>query len=406
MVVKIPIDLAQNGSTRQALQQEKVQGDHWHLPISLIIPPFVALRAQARRKATGRLYHKRGPGTILGGLIAVTRLWRELSRGGRPKRWPFTDILPRQITHEGVVLEHHIREGRFQRSLSLITAFSSLLAGLEVTYEHYIGSYSQRIMYTPVLISVVMVFASIWGVFSRWAARVLLPIFSLITMIDGIVGFIFHIRGIQRKPGGWRIPIFNIVMGPPLLAPILFATSGFLGLIASMLRREDDPRHMLLPGIPRPRSSWLAWLPRKITREGFIVEQDVREGRFQRAMGVAAAISAFCSGVESLYSHYKNGFTYRIEWTPILLTPAIIFAGLGTMWSRTIARTLLPVTSALALLNGTIGFYYHVRGVLRRPGGMKLPLYNILYGPPIFAPLLFAATGFLGLLASLLRRAD
>jgi hypothetical protein len=52
-----------------------------------------------------------------------------------------------------------------------------------------------------------------------------------------------------------------------------------------------------------------------------------------------------------------------------------------------------------------IGFFYHARGVLRRPGGTKLPLYNILYGPPIFAPLLFAATGFLGLLASLLRRA-
>ncbi|HJT59562.1 MAG TPA: hypothetical protein VJ761_23840 [Ktedonobacteraceae bacterium] len=337
--------------------------------------------------------------------LAVTRPLLHLTNG-KYRHSGLLDVFPRQLTHEGIVLEQHIREGRFQRSLSLITAFSSLLGGLEVTYEHYIGSYSQRIMYTPVFISVALVFASIWGVFHRWAARVLLPIVSLITMIDGLVGFIFHIRGIHRKPGGWRIPIFNIVMGPPLLAPILFATSGFLGLIASMLRREDDLRHTLLPGIHRPRSAWLAWLPRKITREGFVVEQDVREGRFQRAMGVAAAISALCSGVESLYSHYKNNFTYRIEWTPILLTPAIIFAGLGTVWSRTIARTLLPVTSALALLNGTLGFYYHVRGVLRRPGGAKLPLYNILYGPPIFAPLLFAATGFLGLLASLLRRAD
>src|SRR5437588_1788028 len=76
MAVKMPIDLAQNGSTRQALQQVKVQGNHWHLPISLIIPPFVALRAQTRRKATGRPYHKRGPDTFLGGFIAVTRLWR------------------------------------------------------------------------------------------------------------------------------------------------------------------------------------------------------------------------------------------------------------------------------------------------------------------------------------------
>lgn len=48
----------------------------------------------------------------------------------------------RKITHEGVVLEHHIREGRFQRSLSLIAAFSSLLSGLEVTYEHYTGAHS------------------------------------------------------------------------------------------------------------------------------------------------------------------------------------------------------------------------------------------------------------------------
>ena len=316
------------------------------------------------------------------------------------------DTLPKKITREGIVFEHHIREGRFQRSLSLITAFSSLMSGLEVTYEHYIGSYSQRIMYTPVFVSIALCIAGVWGVFNRWAARVLLPVVSLITMIDGIVGFIFHVRGIHRKPGGWRIPIFNIIMGPPLFAPLLFAVSGFLGLIASMLRREDDPRHSLLPGIPRPRSAWLSWLPRKISREGVLIEQDVREGRFQRAMGVATALAAFFSGVESLYSHYKNEFTFRIEWTPILLTPAIIFAGIGTVWSRTIARTLLPLTSALAVINGMLGFFYHARGIWRRPGGLKLPWYNLIYGPPIFAPLLYAATGFLGLLASLLRRAD
>ena len=311
-----------------------------------------------------------------------------------------------KITHEGVVLEQHIREGRFQRSLALITAFASLMSGLEVAYEHYIGSYSQRIMYTPVVVSIALCIAGVWGVFNRWAARILLPVVSLITMIDGIAGFIFHVRGIHRKPGGWRIPIFNIIMGPPLFAPLLFAVSGFLGLIASMLRREDDPRHSLLPGIPRPRSAWLSWMPRKISREGVLIEQDVREGRFQRAMGVATALAAFFSGVESLYSHYKNEFTFRIEWTPILLTPAIIFAGIGTVWSRTIARTLLPLTSALAVINGMLGFFYHARGIWRRPGGLKLPWYNLIYGPPIFAPLLYAATGFLGLLASLLRRAD
>lgn len=135
------------------------------------------------------------------------------------------------------------------------------------------------------------------------------------------------------------------------------------------------------------------------------IVQHIREGRFQRLMAAAAAISAFFSGFESLYSHYKNNFTFRVEWIPVLLTPAVMVAGFGTLWSRTIARTLLPITSALALISGMVGFFYHARGVLRRPAGLKKPLYNILYGPPIFAPLLFAATGFLGLLASLLRRA-
>lgn len=324
-------------------------------------------------------------------------------------RLPFEgllELLPGNVSHEGVVLEQHVREGRFQRGLSLITAFSALLSGLEVTYEHYIGSYSQRIMYTPVILSPALFIAAAWGVFNRRAARTVLPIVSLLTIIDGVAGFVFHIRGIHRKPGGWRIPIVNIVMGPPLLAPILFATSGFLGLIASFLRREDDPRRPLPPGIIRTRPAWMNLLPHAITREGIVIEQDVREGRFQQAMGVATAIAAFCSGFEALYSHYKNAFTYKSEWIPIALTPVVMLAGIGTLWSRTLARTLLPLSSALAGLSGILGFYYHLRGVLRRPGGTKLPLYNIIYGPPIFAPLLFAATGFLGLLASLLRRAD
>jgi hypothetical protein len=197
-------------------------------------------------------------------------------------------------------------------------------------------------------------------------------------------------------------------MGPPILAPLLFAISGFLGLITTFLRREDDLPQPALRRVPETRAKrplWMEALPRPVARDIREAEHEVREGRFQRAMGVATAIAAFFSGFESLYSHYKNNFTYRIEWVPIVVTPAVMLAGIGAFWSRTIARTLLPLTSALALLSGMLGFFYHLRGVLRRPGGAKLPLYNILYGPPIFAPLLFSATGFLGLLASLLRRA-
>ena len=135
------------------------------------------------------------------------------------------------------------------------------------------------------------------------------------------------------------------------------------------------------------------------------LEQDLREGRFQRSLAAAAAFSAVFSGAEALYSHYKNNFRYpKLQWSPITLTPLLFAAGMGAVRSRTIARTALPVVSLLAILDGTIGTFYHARGILRRPGGLTMPLHNIMYGPPIFAPMLFAASGFMGLLASLLRR--
>ncbi|MGH9582284.1 MAG: hypothetical protein ACRD4O_05055, partial [Bryobacteraceae bacterium] len=76
----------------------------------------------------------------------------------------------------------------------------------------------------------------------------------------------------------------------------------------------------------------------------------------------------------------------------------------GAILSERVAKKLLGPVSMLALADGAIGFGYHARGIARRSGGLKHWLYNVLYGPPIFAPLLFSACGALGLLASLLRR--
>lgn len=316
-------------------------------------------------------------------------------------------MVPGRLEREGEVLDVHIREGRFQRGLAFVAAMASLLSGLEVTYEHYRGSYSQRVMYTPVLLSVALTLAGIGAVFSRWAARILLPIASLLTVVDGAAGFYFHVRGVARKPGDFRVPVMNVIMGPPLLAPLLFALSGYLGFVASLLRREDDPDRPRRPGSIRFRPALLALMPGAIGREGLALQQQVREGRFQKHIAVVAGLTALFSGFEAYYSHYKNGFAYRAsQWSPIVLAPILFAAGVGTVWSKTVARTLLPVSSVLMLLDGGLGFYFHARGVVRRPGGIRLPVYNVIYGPPIFAPLLLAASGFMGILASLLRRSD
>ena len=300
--------------------------------------------------------------------------------------------LPAPLCKAVTTALEHLREGCFQRSLCLVVSVTSVASGLEVGYEHYKGSYSNPVMYTPVALGGSLAVAGLLGVFSRLAAHTVLRLMSIVTLADGIIGFFFHVRGVARKPGGWSLPVTNIVMGPPIFAPLLFGTSAYLGLMASYLRREEN-------------------LNRVTGKLGEIVEAgssdwrtNLRYGRFQKHLSWLTVLWAFFSGFEALYSHYKTNFRYKAQWTPVLLTPVLMAAGVGAIKSRGVANTVLPAVSALALADGAVGFFYHARGIVRRPGGINKPLYNTLYGPPIFAPLLFAACGFLGLMASLLRR--
>ena len=298
------------------------------------------------------------------------------------------------------VIANALREGRFQRSLSLLTAAASVISGLEVAYEHYRGSYSRRVMYTPVILSGVLAVAAIAAFFSRRAARTVLRAASFITLVDAGVGFYFHIRGIARKPGGWRLPMTNLIMGPPILAPLLFGTSAYLGLIASYLQREDA-NVMESDGADH----WIRrLLPARASRNLISAEQDIREGKFQRQVAIVAGVSSLLSGFEAYYSHYKNNFRYKVQWSPVIIAPLLAASAFGSVAEPRLATTALPALSAVAGADAAVGFYYHARGVLRRPGGRKHPLYNIMYGPPIFAPLLFGSAAMLGGLASLLRR--
>ena len=164
------------------------------------------------------------------------------------------------------LVANRIREGRFQRSLSLLTAGTSIVSGLEVAYEHYRGSYSRRVMYTPVIMSVLLAIGGFAGFLSGRAARTVLRWISALTLLDAAVGFYFHVRGIQRKPGGWRLPMTNMIMGPPVFAPLLFGTSAYLGLVASFLQREEASRDtrsgrktLLARLLPRERKPGIAF---------------------------------------------------------------------------------------------------------------------------------------------------
>jgi hypothetical protein len=300
--------------------------------------------------------------------------------------------LPAPLREPAELIIDHLQHGTFQRSMALMVAGTSVVSGMEVAYEHYKGGYSNPVMYSPVILSGTLAIAGGCGVFSRKLATTFLRYTSFLTLADGIIGFGFHIRGIARKPGGWRLPITNIVMGPPLFAPLLFGTSAYLGVIASYLQREEDHgvRSLAIKAAVAAR------------RANF--GDDIRVGRFQKHLCIVCAAGTFAVGAESWYSHYKDNFKFRVQWSPVLLSLLMIFAALSSLRSKRIANTLLPVASGMLMLDGVVGSYYHMRGIARRPGGLRKPLYNILYGPPIFAPMLMAACGLMGALAYFMRR--
>ncbi len=132
----------------------------------------------------------------------------------------------------------NVEHGRFERSLSGLTAAAALVTGAEVYLEHYKASFGNKVMWSPILVTPPLVIAGIGGVFSKRWAKTALPVASAIFTLNGLAGEYFHARGVARKPGGWALASYNLPMGPPISAPGLMAMVGGMGLLASVLRRE------------------------------------------------------------------------------------------------------------------------------------------------------------------------
>jgi hypothetical protein len=132
----------------------------------------------------------------------------------------------------------NVIRGRFQKTLSALTAVSAAGLGFEIYLEHYKGSFGDKWMWTPIALTPPLTAAGVAGVFSEKHARTTLPMVSALYALDGVIGVVTHIRGVARRPGGFSEPTYNLVMGPPLLAPGSLALVGGMGLVAALARRE------------------------------------------------------------------------------------------------------------------------------------------------------------------------
>jgi hypothetical protein len=132
----------------------------------------------------------------------------------------------------------NVRHGRFERSLSALTAAGAVVTAAEIYFEHDKASFGDPWMWAPVAFGPVAAAAGVAGVVSHRAAKTALPLASAVVVANGLQGTYLHARGIAQKPGGWRNWRYNMEMGPPLLAPLLVTLVGGMGLLAAVLRRE------------------------------------------------------------------------------------------------------------------------------------------------------------------------
>lgn len=289
--------------------------------------------------------------------------------------------------------------------MAIIAAFSAIISGFEAYVQHQRGAFQNWLMWTPAWLTPPMILASGAAVVSERAARSVLPFVSIANLIDGILGFIFHLRGIGRMPGGFKLGRYNIVMGPPIFAPLLTCSVGVIGLLAAFSRRERTGRVTRTAG----RFTPVVQIARGALRGANPIqraERDIAHGRFQQGMALTSAFFAILAGGEAYFEHLRGSFSLWPMWTPIWVTPPMVAAAIGAARSKQVAHRLLPLMSVITFLDGLLGFVLHLRGIKRMPGHFTNLRFNLTLGPPLFAPLLFCSVGLLGLIAALLRREE
>ena len=169
----------------------------------------------------------------------------------------------------------------------------------------------------------------------------------------GVWGLLLHLESRFFR----EATLDSLVYSAPFAAPLAFAGLGFLLLLDRMV----PPRSV-------EHARWVVFL----ALGGFV-------GNFAL----------------SLADHAQNGFFHAAEWLSVAAAAfAVAFLALvvARPGDRGLRRACYAVL-AFQVVVGVAGFALHLAAAARGPAGL---LDDVLYGAPVFAPLLFADLAALG----------
>ena len=222
---------------------------------------------------------------------------------------------------------------------------------VDIYLAHQANHFARTAEWVPVVFSATVVWLLVPGLITRRIrggvrgyAGLLVGIASVIM---GVTGFLFHLEGSFLQTQTLK----SVVYAAPFIAPLSYAGVGLL-LILNRLESEDA-------------GGWGLWV-------------------------VFLALCGFVGNLGlSLADHAQNGFFVPTEWTAVFAA-AFAIGFLGVALFRTGDRAFLAVCLGVMVLQaavGVLGFVLHARADLHGLGDTLWD--NLIYGAPIFAPLLF-----------------
>jgi hypothetical protein len=241
---------------------------------------------------------------------------------------------------------------------------------LDSAVEHYRGSFKNKAMFTPLIISALTLAVSAHGTADkRPAAHDIRDLTYVLAALTGLAGTVFHVYNVTKRPGAmsWQ----NLFYGAPLGAPLAILLSGLLGFYSERVRDTSGSRPARVFGWPAGRA--LAAL----TSGGLL--------------GTAA---------EAGLLHFRGAYHDPFMLLPVTVPPvAAVLAGEAALGPKRRDRWFSRAWLRLTALLGFAGVGFHAWGVSRNMGGWRNWQQNVLNGPPLPAPPSFTGLALAGLAA-------
>ena len=250
-----------------------------------------------------------------------------------------------------------------ERAVELFILANLAFLGADIAIAHLANEFAVAAEWAPLVFSagaVPLLLVRVLGIASKAIARWLNLVVACGAIVLGVAGMLYHLAsGFFATPN-----LHNLVYSAPFAAPLAYVG---VGLLAILLHTE-----------PLGSAAFGPWV---------------------LTLSLGGVLGNF---VISVLDHAQNGFFNTTEWIPVaaaaLVAGFLLLAVLRP--ERAFLRLCLVVCAAEGLV-GVLGFALHLHAPQPATAGV---LDRLVYGPPLFAPLLFtniAVLSSLGLWACL-----